>query len=494
MRHLLSALLVFATAQGATAQGATAQGGAGASLSLDDALALAKKNNPIYLQSLNGRDRAGTALRSAYGTLLPQASTSFSTGFRQGLPQYFGGVQFGANANTIYSSWGLNFSYSISAGAINALKAYKALADASDQDVTGADQALRASVTQQYIFALQTIARAALQDSLVLSNQLQLELAKAKAGVGTATSLDVKRAEVAVGQNQVASLRAHNVADVTMLQLFQLLGVPMPASVTLTTAFRVDEPKLDVGQLLDLAGRGNPTLRALQMRADAANANYHAAQTQYAPTLSLGANLGRNAQQYTNSDHLVTQARSQVVQQQATCFSQDSLRRGAGLSSIGTTCNSLVLTDARAQALRDGNSNFPFKFTSQPYTLSAGLFLPLFNGFVREQQVQDAASNRSDARYNVRAQQLKLTADVTSAYTTLVADYRTVKLQEVNSARAAEALQLAQERYRVGLNSLVDLQAARADYQQAESDRIDAIYQYHWAFAALESAVGRPLR
>ena len=489
MRHLLSALLVLATAQGAAAQG-----GAGASLSLDDALALAKKNNPIYLQSLNGRDRAGTALRSAYGTLLPQASTSLSTGFRQGKPQFFGGVQFGANSDQISSSWGLNFSYSISAGAINALKAFKAQADASDQDVTGADQALRANVTQGYILTLQLIARAALQDSLVLSNQLQLDLAKAKAGVGTATSLDVKRAEVAVGQNQVAALKAHNLADVSMLQLFQQLGVPMPASLNLTSTFRVDEPKLDVGQLLDLAGRGNPTLRALQMRESAAAANYRAAQSLYSPTLSLSANLGGNAQQYTNSDYLVTQARSQTVQSQATCFSQDSLRRGAGLSSIGAVCNAIVFTDAQAQSLRAGNNNYPFTFTSNPYTLSAALSLPLFDGFSREQRVQDAASNRSDARYNVRAQQLKLTADVTSAYTTLVADYRTVKLQEVNSARAAEALQLAQERYRVGLNSLVDLQAARADYQQAESDRIDAIYQYHWAFAALESAVGRPLR
>src|SRR5450759_1943314 len=143
MRHLLSALLVLATAQGAAAQG-----GAGASLSLDDALALAKKNNPIYLQSLNGRDRAGTALRSAYGTLLPQANTSFGTSFRQGKPQFFQGVQFGANSDQISSSWGLNFSYSISAGAINALKVFKAQADAADQDVTGADQALRANVTQ----------------------------------------------------------------------------------------------------------------------------------------------------------------------------------------------------------------------------------------------------------------------------------------------------------------------------------------------------------
>ena len=62
------------------------------------------------------------------------------------------------------------------------------------------------------------------------------------------------------------------------------------------------------------------------------------------------------------------------------------------------------------------------------------------------------------------------------------------------AAAARTALQLAQERYRVGLNSLVDLQQARADFDRAETDRIDALYEFHRSFAALENAVGRPLR
>jgi len=35
---------------------------------------------------------------------------------------------------------------------------------------------------------------------------------------------------------------------------------------------------------------------------------------------------------------------------------------------------------------------------------------------------------------------------------------------------------------------------ARADFERAESDRINAIYEFHRAYAALENAVGRPLR
>ena len=57
-----------------------------------------------------------------------------------------------------------------------------------------------------------------------------------------------------------------------------------------------------------------------------------------------------------------------------------------------------------------------------------------------------------------------------------------------------EALALAEERYRVGATTFVEVAQARADYERAETDRINAVYDYHKAFAALESAVGRPLR
>jgi outer membrane protein len=120
--------------------------------------------------------------------------------------------------------------------------------------------------------------------------------------------------------------------------------------------------------------------------------------------------------------------------------------------------------------------------------------LPLFDKFGREQRLQEAQLARDNARYDVRKQELQLSADVTSAWTSLQAAYRTVGLQEQNAAAAQEALTLAQARYRVGVSSFVELVQARNDYERASTDRIAAIYDYHRAWAALENAVGRPLR
>ena len=83
---------------------------------------------------------------------------------------------------------------------------------------------------------------------------------------------------------------------------------------------------------------------------------------------------------------------------------------------------------------------------------------------------------------------------MTSAYLTLTTSVRTVQIQEQNSAAARDALYLAEERYKVGAATFVDVTDARAAYERAENDRIGAVYDYHKAFAALENAVGRPLR
>jgi outer membrane protein len=159
-----------------------------------------------------------------------------------------------------------------------------------------------------------------------------------------------------------------------------------------------------------------------------------------------------------------------------------------------TACQAIALTPQEISEANKINSEFPFNFATNPWTLQASLSLPILNGFQREQRVQEASAQRADARYEVRAQELALTANVTAAYLDLTTSQRTVGLQEQNARTARQALTLAEERFRVGANTFVDVSQARADFERAETDRINAIYDYHRAYAALQSAVGRPLR
>ena len=71
---------------------------------------------------------------------------------------------------------------------------------------------------------------------------------------------------------------------------------------------------------------------------------------------------------------------------------------------------------------------------------------------------------------------------------------KTVELQTQIAAKAAEDLALNEASFRVGAKTFLDVSTARATYEKTQIDRVNAIYQYHYNFAALENAVGRPLR
>jgi outer membrane protein len=424
---------------------------------------------------------------------LPSADASFTGRYQQAGQQVFSGQSFSNSSATLQSGYSLGLNYRVNRSTFLNPKSAEANRDAVEADVSGAAEQLRANVTQQYLSVLQAQARAALQDTLVKTAQAQLDLAQAKVNVGSGTSLDIRRAEVALGQSQVARLRERNNVEVEKLRLFQQLGVEQPENVELVTEFKVVPPTFALQALLDDARHRNPAILALRARDRAADLNVAVARASYTPTLSLSTGLGGNSYQYTNSDYLVNQAQASVLGQQVQCFQQDSIRVRVGLTSANCG-SSYQFTPQMADAIRERNSQFPFTFQRSPLALTAIVSLPLFDNFNREERVQTAQVQHDDAIYNVKAKDLALTADVTQAYRTLTTAMQTVQLQEQNALKAQEELAFAEERYKVGASTFLDVVTSRGSYEQALIDRVNAVYDYHKSFAALENAVGHPLR
>jgi outer membrane protein len=459
-------------------------------LTLEEAVALARRNNPLFLQTVNAQRRASAQLLAARGGYLPRVDASFGSQFREGRQQNFNGVALGATSDILSSSYSITAQQQINAATFITPKLQKAEVEASEADVRGGVATLTALVAEQYLNVLQAQATAALQDTLLRSAELQLELARAREAVGAATALDTRRAEVQFGQQRVAAITAKNDVEVQKLRLFEQIGVTQPAGVELTTEFTVSLPPESLDQLLERARRANPALNAVRAREDVASLGYRRAQSAYLPTLSLYTELGGYTNQLTDDDQVVDEFRSGYIGQCRSEIRNAAIDAGEvpDYSPCGPPPASMI-----SEAL-EANDQFPFTFTKNPWVISAQLSIPIFDGFTREQRIQEAAAYRSDARYSVRAAELRMTADVTSAYLNLTTSAQTVGIQEQNARTAREALLLAEERYRVGAATFVEVTQAQADYRQAETDRINAVYDYHSSFAALESAVGGSLR
>jgi len=465
----------------------------GSSLSLDEAIATAHRNNPAFLQIENNLRNSEATVRQSYAALLPSASTSFSTRYQQGGQQFVQGIGIGgSSADSRQSSYQIGLSYFINGSVAFAPRSAHANRNAAEADIATQAEALRSQVTQQYITALQSEAQAALEDTLVQTATGQLDLANAKMKVGAGTILDVRTAEVAVGQAQVAALTAHNQAQVDKLRLFQFMGVAPDTAAQLTTKFAIAQPNFSLDSLLDLARKVNPDIAAKKSRQFADEMNVRAARTQYIPSLSLSTGIGGNSFEYVDPNFPIANAVGSAARSAAACLSQDSIRTRLGLGSL--QCGSGQLSQEQINDIRASNNQFPFKFSRNPIGVSATLSLPIFNNYQREAQIEQAKVARDNAAYDVRSRNLQLTTEVTQAYLTLVTDSKTVQLQEQNAAKATEELAFAEESYKVGAKTFLDVTTARGTYEKAQIDRVNAIYEYHKAFAALESAVGRPLR
>lgn len=486
MRLVLPLAAVALSFQAAVAQAPT-------SLTLDEAIQLARRNNPLYLQTVNSRRSADAQLRTAYAALLPSVSANLNGRLQKTGQQFIQGVALQNNSDVLQSSYGINLSYTLSPDVWFGPRQANAAQNAAEADVTGMQESLRATVTERYLVVLRSQALAALQDTLVLTAKGQLELARARQSVGAATILDVRTAEVALGRAEIAALQAKNTAEVNMLRLFEWLGVAQPDSVALTTRFEIADVRFNLDSLQDLARRTNPALNATKQREHQATMALRSAQGRYLPSLSFFTGWGGNSSAFADEDVAVAQAQASVEGRREGCFSEDSLRAAAGMARL--TCGALpTWSPALEAAARSQNQRFPFDFTSAPRSYAVQISMPLFDNLQREQRLQDAIYRRNDAKYNVRARELLTTSNVTEAYRNLQTARRTVELNEINAAAAREQLTFAEERYRVGAATFLDVTTSRGTFEQAQIDRLNAVYDYHRFFAALEAAVGRPLR
>lgn len=500
MRFLALAVAVSSLASAvapvnAAAQQPTAPAPAvGPTLSLADAIAIARRSNPGFQTTLNSRRTASLALRSTNAAIIPTVSSSFTGDYREGKQQIVQGQAFGSTNNTFGTSGGVNANFNLQPGFLNDRRAARSNVEATEADIAGGEQTLRTTVITQFIAVLQAQANALLQDTLLITTTAQLDLARAKLQVGTSTQLDVDRAEVTNGTQRVAVLRARNQVDISKLQLFQVMGVEPTLSTRLEPLSNMQLPTQTLPELLDMARKSNPVLEAARAREEQANYTAKSARSSYLPSFSLSSGVGGYTNRFADTDALITSSQASAISSKASCIRSEEVRAALNLSNNLALCNNIAFTSSQESAIRESQSKYPFGFTRNGYGLNASLSLPIFNGFRREQNIEQAKLSRRNAQNSIRTTELTLGTEVNTAWLNLITSQQAVQIQEQNAATARRALLLAQERYKVGTISLVELIQSRGDFNQAETSRINAIYDFQRAFAQLEAAVGRPLR
>lgn len=462
-------------------------------LSLEEAVSMARQNNPGLLAQQNDLGVARWQVRSAQLDFLPNASASQSFGYTAPGEQRFGAVGFGERPSYYSSSYNVGVTLDINGSKLLQPAVARANQRATVQRIEGTEANLRANVAQQYLTVLQARDNVAQAEREVARTGEHVRLAQARLDVGAGTQLDVRRAEVQQGQAEIRLIQAQNAQATATLALGQLMGVPLQPGVQLSSEFATFQPQWQPEQLAQRALQNNPNLLAARASAAASGTGVRQAQSAYLPSLRFSTGITGSVYHASDLDPLIDQQLNTGTFAQ--CQQQNQIRQMAGLES--QTCLDPVNPAARdlvRQRVESTNPSWPFDYTRQPLAASVTISLPIFTGLNRQVQVAQARANAADARFQVRAQELQLQTDVGTALRNLETAYRTAEIQERVRATAAEELRLAQERFRFGAASSVEVTDAQTNLAEAERAQIDAVYNFHKSLAALEALAGEPLR
>ncbi|MGH7509904.1 MAG: TolC family protein [Gemmatimonadales bacterium] len=475
------------------------------SLSLAEALDQARAHSPAYRQALNDASPARWGVRNAYGSLLPSLTASTDIGYIGSGESNFGGGFTRPTSAFVTSGYSLGIQWQLSGRTLHAPGQQKALQRATDEDISAAGITLTAEISTQYLTALQAAAQVDVARQQVRRNEDFLTLARARYRVGQATLLDVRQAEVGKGTSDVALLRAVQAENEAKLDLLRRMGIEPPVpidQVGLTDSFPVTPPAFHLDSLLALAGLHNPMLRSLRAREHAADLDVRAAKTDFLPSLSFQAGWSGFTQQFTNESLLLGETLAGAQVQAAECEYHNAVRSSLSLGGEVGNCFAAAglidgggaLLDPVTQQIRSQNDVFPFSYTGQPFRANFTVSLPIFTGFGRSLRLSQARALQDDADEEVRARRLLVRSDVHARYLGLQTAFQAIGVQAASRDAAHDQLRLAQDRYRLGAGTALEVSDAQNAVQRAESDYITAVYDYHKAIAALEAAVGRPLR
>ena len=312
------------------------------------------------------------------------------------------------------------------------------LEDVAQSQLAQADQDLIVRVSQAYFNVL--AASDALQSVQGNSKAIGEQLASAKRNfeVGNATITDTREAEARADLARSKQIAAENdliVAKVTLDQLVGRNGVtPHPLILPATL------PPVMPSQASDwvsLAEADNPSLKQARLTLDVAQLETSRRKAAHLPTLVAGASYGRNRQSDSFSPGGVT------------------------FAGTGTTSNvGLTLT------------------------------VPLFTGFLIQNQVRESVSLEEKARTDAEGAHNTVVLATRTAFVTALTQAAQVKALEAAVASSKLALDATQLGYKVGVKVNLDVLNAQSQLYDTERDAAGARYQYLVSQLKLRQAAG----
>lgn len=287
--------------------------------------------------------------------------------------------------------------------------------------------------TNQFFDVLAATQLVRVREASVRRADEQLKVSIARLRAGAAIRSDSLRSLVTLGNARVQLINAGTQLATGEANLGRLIGLDGPAAAVDDSGFYRVTETLDTTALRAEALARAPQVRTAEAAARAARASIGVARSGYWPTLTL-----------------------------------------SGSNAI------------------NGSEQNDFKFLQQRQA-NLTVNWAVFNRFTREQNIANQTSTAETAEASALEVRRQVLASLTTRLAELDAARIRTAISQTSVAAASEDVRVQQERYRLGVATIVDVLTSQESLTQAEVDAVTARFDYLRAKAQIQALIGRQL-
>ena len=415
------------------AAGTSAAAGVGTPLTLQQAEAIALKNNP---QITVGKLRALVAqqfVREARSALLPTANISLTAvdsnpGGRIAAgalnnPAVFPRAAGGVSVSQLVTDFGRT---------TNLLSSSEFGAKAEDQNAAATRADILLVVDQAFYNSLETKALVTVALETVRARQTLVDKIQALTDAKLKSQIDLSFSNVELARAKLLLLESQNNYEISLASLSAILGYPDEQNFQLVEdTSPITQPDLDIAPLIQKALLQRPEIKALQFEVE-------------------------SAQKFAGAEH--------------------DLWRPT-VDALGVVGQAPV---------RDNN------IPSWYGAVGVNINIPVFNGFLYNARAKVADLQTEADRQKLLDARNNIARDVRNAWQDSRRAFERLSVTQQLREQASLALDLAQARYNLGLGSIVEFTQAELQKTEADIEDTDAKYQYRLTQIVLTFTIAAP--
>lgn len=419
-------------------------------LTLSDAMATALQHNLDVVQAANNVDAAQSTKLAGYGAYLPTLSASAGWGRSQSespmdsaYSKYYGAYYStgGKSVSTAYT-FGLSANYIIFNGLSREMNLKKAISskNIADQTFTRTKQEIVYTVQASYLTVLKDEQLVQVQVENLKRDQEELERIQESSRVGASAIGDVYRQQSTVATDEYNLISAQNTYNKAVADLLALIGLDVVEDFhVVDSTIPADLDSLAFVEMPSLVKFNEYRREALDARPDYQTASENLKSASYTVTSSWGG--------YTPTV---------------------SAYASYGLSS----------------------TEFSSMSDYKDYTWGIKASWNLFDGLSTNEAVQQAKVKERNAEISLQQTERSVSVDVKKALLDIEAAKKQYDASTKSVTSAQQDRKVADEKYRLGSGTLIDLQTANASLVTAEANKVTATYNYITAKYNLDYVLG----